>query len=104
MALLTRLVARIARQGGGKLLDHAVDRVFPGALKPLPRTKASAPLPRSLTGKVAGAALARVALGSVPGAIVIGGGWLAKTLYDRRHAKNAASNPAEPAKDPKPNA
>ena len=40
-------------------------------------------------------ALARIATRSVPGAIVIGGGLLAKTLYDRRRGKAAAKKGAK---------
>ena len=42
-----------------------------------------------------GTALARIATRSVPGAIVIGGGLLAKTLYDRRRGKAAAKKGAK---------
>lgn len=72
------LFARLARFAGGKALDHAVERVFPvgkGA---------------SLGKGLAGVALARIATRSVPGAILIGGGMLAKLLYDRRRAQPVA--------------
>lgn len=80
-----RLIARIARQGGGKLLDLAVKRLF------LARTEAEGgkPAKRSMKTAIAGAALTRIATRSVPGAIVIGGGILAKTLYDRRRERRA---------------
>jgi hypothetical protein len=38
-----------------------------------------------------GTAIARIATRSVPGALIVGGGMLAKTLYDRKHAKDAES-------------
>ncbi|WP_226017223.1 hypothetical protein [Novosphingobium sp. FKTRR1] len=44
---------------------------------------------RTIGHTLVGTALARVATSSVPGAIVVGGGLLAKTLYDRRQAKAA---------------
>jgi hypothetical protein len=50
----------------------------------------------SLLAGIAGAALVRVATRSVPGAIVVGGGLLAKTLYDRRRAKRATGSKAAP--------
>ena len=77
------LLARLIRLGSGKLLDSAVARVLPA--------KSSKGIAAGLTG----AALARIAARSVPGAIVIGGGLLAKWLYDRRRA--VPEEPAGPA-------
>ena len=70
------ILAKIVQQNGQKLLDSAVARLLPlgAAGKP------------GLVSKIAGAALLRVATKSVPGAIVVGGGLLAKTLYDRKKA------------------
>jgi len=82
-----RLIARIARQGGGKLLDLAVGRLFPD--KPEAKVKKKLDPTKAITGAVAGAALTRFATRSVPGAIVVGGGILAKKLYDRRKARKA---------------
>jgi hypothetical protein len=77
------VLARIARQHGGKLLDGAIG-------KALPDTGSKGTL---LSG-IAGAALVRIATRSVPGAIVVGGGLLAKTLYDRRRAKRVPKQQA----------
>ena len=78
--MVNRLIALIARQGGGKLLDAAVTRLVPATPK--------------IGGVVATAALSRVARRSVPATIVIAGGILAKTLYDRRKSRLAqASDP-----------
>ena len=44
---------------------------------------------RTLGEALVGTALARLAMHSVPGAILVGGGLLAKTLYDRRKGKSA---------------
>ncbi len=87
-----RLLARIAQRGGGKLLDLASTRLLP--VEPL---SAGAPkVKRSLTRALAGAAIVRIATRSVPGAIAVGGGLLAKALYDRRRArKGAAESNAE---------
>ena len=83
------ILAKIARQHGGKLIDAAVTRFIPG----------STPGKSSLAGKIAGAALLRIATKSVPGAIVVGGGLLAKTLYDRKKAaKPAKKSPSSKAK------
>lgn len=62
-----QLLSRIAKSGGGRLVDLA--------------------LGKGIGGKIAGAALTRIATKSVPGAIVVGGGILAKFLYDRRKAR-----------------
>ena len=93
-----RLLARIARNGGSKLLNLAVDRLFSqkAAASDAPVV---APRPKqSVTGKLAGVALTRFATRSVPGAIIVGGGILAKTLYDRRRAGKAAAPEAAPPK------
>ena len=74
------LLARIVRRGGGRLLDVAAGRLF--------AEKAVAPQAKSsISRSIVGAALTRIATRSVPGALVVGGGLLAKSLYDRRHAK-----------------
>ncbi len=85
-----RLIARLARHGGDKLLDQAVDRLFPDSPKVEGGgVEGARPARRSLTKTIAGAALIRVATRSVPGAIIVGGGIIAKTLYDRRRAQKA---------------
>jgi hypothetical protein len=83
-----RLLARIAQRGGGKLLDLASARMLPLASQDPGAPK----MKRSLTGALAGAAIVRIATRSVPGAIVVGGGLLAKALYDRRRARRDAAN------------
>jgi DhnA family fructose-bisphosphate aldolase class Ia len=81
-----RLLARLVRQHGGKLLDLAVDRLLPETAPAAPE----APKKKSsLTGKIASAALLRVATKSVPGAIIVTGGMLAKRAHDRRKAAKA---------------
>ena len=76
------ILAKLARQHGGKLLNGAIGRA-------LPEAGGTASL---LTG-IAGAALVRIATRSVPGAIVVGGGLLAKTLYDRRRRSKRPVGP-----------
>ena len=98
-----RMIARIARKGGSKLLDIAVTRLFPHA--PASKAKAASaavPAPGSgaklnLTELAAGLALTRFAQRSVPGAIVLGGSLLAKTLYDRRKARESMAADQEGA-------
>jgi len=81
------LLAKIARIGGNRLLNQAVDRIDAAAPKIKP----------SVTGRLAGSALLRIASRSVPGAIVVTGGLIAKTLHDRRKTKRLTSAPARPA-------
>lgn len=78
-----RILAEIARKGGGKLLNTAVNKALP------PKEAAGA----GLLGGIAGALAVRIATRSVPGAIVVGGGLLAKTLYDRRRAGKGKAKP-----------
>ena len=85
------LIARIARSAGGKLLNKAAERLFPAATEPDAKSKPK----RSITGAIAGAAITRIATRSVPGAILIGGGILAKGLYDRRRAHLARRKQAK---------
>ena len=75
-----RLLARLARQNGGRLLNRAIDKV-------LPDTPAEGKAKRNLFAGIAGAMAMRVATRSVPGAIVVTSGLLAKKLYDRRKAR-----------------
>jgi hypothetical protein len=80
--MANRIFAQLVRRGGSKLLDRAVAGLVPGEVEP-----AAAPrLKRSLTRALAGAVITRIATRSVPGAIIVGGGMLAKTLYDRKKA------------------
>ena len=81
-----KLLAEIARKGGGRLLNAAIDKVLPVAA--VAETGDASPRKRSLLGGIAGAMAVRIASRSVPGAIVIGGSLLAKRLYDRRHARD----------------
>ncbi|MDE2562303.1 MAG: hypothetical protein KGL48_08660 [Sphingomonadales bacterium] len=72
------ILADIALRGGTMLLRTAVNRgvqAIGGAAKP------------RFGQKLVTTTLAKVATRSVPGAIVIGGGLLAKTLYDRARSR-----------------
>lgn len=81
-------IADIALRGGSALVRRAVEQTFLGkALGPKQAQKV-------LKGRTIGesllhGALARVAMRSVPGAIVVGGALVAKTLYDRAKAREA---------------
>lgn len=91
---MTNLVlADIALRGGGALLRRAVEASLLG--KAVGAGKAKKIIKgRTMGQTLVGTALARIATRSVPGAIVIGGGMLAKTLYDRRREKQAAKEGA----------
>ena len=92
MAIDNRLLARLARSTGGKLLDIAATRLFPA---PTDAPKAKSSLTRALTG----AAITRIATRSVPGALVVGAGLLAKSLYDRRRERRPASPEGQDASE-----
>ncbi|MGH6786713.1 MAG: hypothetical protein ACREBO_07770 [Novosphingobium sp.] len=83
------LIADLVLRGGGRLMRHAVERGILG-LKFAPGKAKNIVKGRSMAQTLVGTALARIATRSVPGALVVGGGMLAKTLYDRRKGKAAA--------------
>lgn len=83
-----RLLAAMVRKGGGQLLEAAIAKALPEERVAANADAAKTPK-KSLLGGVASVVVMRVATRSVPGAIVVGGAVLAKTLYDRRHAKRA---------------
>lgn len=85
------LIADIALRGGGALLKRAVEAGLLGATA-VGKNKAKKVIKgRSLGQSLVGTMIARVATRSVPGALIVGGGLLAKTLYDRKRAGTAAA-------------
>lgn len=90
------ILADIALRGGGLLLRRGIERGLLG-MKYSPDKAKNIVKGRKLTETLAGAALARFATTSVPGAIVVGGGLLAKTLYDRRRNRVDAKVEGEAA-------
>lgn len=81
-------IADIALRGGTALARQAIERALLG------RKYAPSKAARILKGRTMGesllhSALAKVAMRSIPGAIVVGGALLAKTLYDRTKAREA---------------
>ena len=83
------VIADLVLRGGGQLLRHAVERNVLGIK--FSKDKATNIIKgRSMAQTLIGTAIARIATRSVPGAILIGGGLLAKTLYDRRNGARAA--------------
>lgn len=96
------VIADIALRGGGRLLRHTVERVLLGA-KYSPEKAKDIVKGRSMTQTLVGTAIARVATRSVPGALIVGGGLIAKTLFDRRKGarKAKAKGDAQVAKQAK---
>lgn len=76
------ILADIALRGGGRLMKNALEQAMLGMKYPDAKAKGFVK-GRSLKQTIVGTALARVATSSVPGALIVGGGLLAKTLYDR---------------------
>ena len=83
------VIADLVLRSGGQLMRHAVERGVLG-LKFTPGKAKNIVKGRSMAQTLIGTALARIATRSVPGALVVGGGMLAKTLFDRRKGKKAA--------------
>jgi hypothetical protein len=81
-------IADIAMRSGTVLARRAVERAMLGARYSDGKAKKILK-GRSLTETLLHGVLARVALRSVPGAILVGGGLVAKTLYDRSQAGKA---------------
>ena len=92
--LLTDLVLR----GGGQIMRHAVERSLLGTRYSKQKAK-NIVKGRSMIQTIVGTALARVATRSVPGAILVGGGVLAKTLYDRSKGRAAAREGAQDVRE-----
>ena len=84
------ILADIALRGGGALLRRAVEAGLLGATTTSKRKAKQVIKGRSLGQSLIGTMIARVATRSVPGALIVGGGLLAKTLYDRKRAHTAA--------------
>ena len=88
------ILAGIAMRAGSTLLKRSVDRGILGAAPEVLKSAAKAagvaaaakaPKPkRSIGTRLLTAAATRIATRSVPGAIVVGGVLLAKTLHERR--------------------
>jgi hypothetical protein len=85
------IIADVALRAGAALLRHGVEKGIVGSK--LGSKKAARVIKgRTMMQSLVGTAIARIATRSVPGAIIVGGGMLAKTLYDRRHrAKSEAA-------------
>ena len=89
------LLADLALEGGTYLLRQGIQRGILGQALP-PGKAARKGKRRGLGSALVHGALLRLATRSVPGAILIGGGLLAKRLHDRRKAAKARSPAASP--------
>ena len=83
------IIADVALRGGGRLLRHVVERSLLG-VKYTPDQARDIVKGRSMTQALVGTAVARIATRSVPGALLVGGGLIAKALYDRRQKRSQA--------------
>lgn len=83
------IIQDIAMRAGGRLMRHALEK---GILRGrYGGAEAKAIIEnRSLVNTLLSGMLARAATRSLPGAALVGGGLLAKTLYDRSKSKRAA--------------
>jgi hypothetical protein len=92
------IIADIALRGGGRLLRHVVERTLLGVKYP-PAKAHDIVKGRSMAQTLLGTAAARIATRSVPGALLVGGGLLAKALYDRQKDRSRAKAEGEDAVD-----
>ena len=87
------IIADLALRAGEALLRRSVEKSIIGGK--LGAKKAGRVIKgRTMMQTLVGTAIARVATRSVPGAIIVGGGMLAKTLYDRKHRAKAEAEGA----------
>ena len=83
------IIQDIAMRAGGRLMRHAVEKGLLRGRYGGTRAKAIVEN-RSLLHTLLSGVLARAATRSLPGAALVGGGLVVKTLYDRRQRKKAA--------------
>lgn len=83
------VIADIAIRGGGTLIRHAVERTMLGN-QYTPEKARDIVKGRTMAQTLVGTALARMATRSAPGAVIVGGGLVAKSLYDRAKGRRIA--------------
>jgi hypothetical protein len=88
------IIADVALRGGGRLLRHVVERTVLG-VKYTPEKARDIVKGRGMAQTLLGTAVARIATRSVPGALLVGGGLLAKALYDRSKDRREAKAEGE---------
>ena len=94
------LAAGVVRTAAGVGRNQAARRFISGKLG-VATSDIPAPRP-SLPQRLASVAVMRVATRSLPGAALVGAGWLAHTLYKRGKARRIARHQAEQAANPAP--
>lgn len=82
------VIADVALRSGSMLARRAVERALLGS-RYAPRKARAILKGRTFGETLFHTAIAKVATRSVPGMIIVGGGLLAKTLYDRSKGGNA---------------
>lgn len=82
------LIADVALRGSAMIARRAVERGLLGS-KYAPRKAKAILKGRTLGETLLHTTIARIAVRSVPGAIIVGGGLIAKTLYDRSRSHQA---------------
>ena len=87
------VLADVAMRTGGELVRMGVEAALLG--RRYGDRKASKAAGRTLKQTLVGAALGRIATRSVPGALMVSGGMLAKTLYDRAQDSSKAREKGE---------
>lgn len=93
-----RVWTQIARKHGPKLIEQAIERLVAGPGASAARAAGRKPRKPSLGKRIVNGALLRIATKSVPGAIIVGGGLIAKALHDRHQAKQGLHNPGKAGK------
>lgn len=90
------IMVDLVLRAGTRVVRHALERGVLGT-KYSPDKARDIVRSRTMTQTLVGTAIAKVATKSVPGALLVGGGLLAKTLYDRRKGRRAAKAEGEAA-------
>jgi hypothetical protein len=88
------LIADIVLRGGGRIVRQLVETNLLKTKYP-PQMARDIIQGRGIARTLVGAAIARVATRSVPGALIVGGGMLAKALYDRSKGDKAKAKGEE---------
>ncbi len=88
------VLAKIAREQGPRLLEQAIRVLVAGAVVQDEVSAEQQAKKPSLGRRIASAALVRIATRSVPGAIIVSGGLIAKALHERHKARQASPRPA----------
>lgn len=90
------VITDIAIRVSGTLIRHAVERTMLGK-QYTPEKAREIVKGRTMAQTLIGTTLARMATRSAPGAVLVGGGLLAKSLYDRSRGRRAAQVKGERA-------